>query len=374
MRQYWRSCARAAASGEYSGTERPNCCQHQKLLSGNGYPLLAPEYGTNATRDGMNANREGIREIWRRPVTGLLGCFLAAILALAPASALSQRVWPYTAYVAGSGNSVFDQHFRLALQDVLGHRVSVMPLPSRISDRLAGSPVVALGAPALTGLHRSGGAISVLAAFVERPFMQKYAENHKGRISAVYQDVPLIRQALIGQAILPQATRVALLATDESASVCNMLLDQLPSYGLEGRVFLVESEDELVPVLIQALAFGDFIVATPDQAIYNSRTIKHILLTAYRHNRIVIGPSQAYVKAGSLASGYATFPATVRMVASYLETYFATGEFPAPGYPDEYLVAVNRQVARSLDIPLPGNPQIRDLVEAAMEAGTGPVP
>lgn len=305
---------------------------------------------------------------------GLVACVLAIMLAFTPASVLGQRAWPDTAYVAGSGNAALDQHFRRALEEALGQRVSVIPVPARHTDMLAGSPVVALGAPALSGLRRPGEQVSVLATFVERQFMQTYSATHNGHISAIYNDVPLIRQALIGQAILPQATRVALIATPESVSLYDTLLQQLPEYGLEGRVFLVPTEARLIPVLIQALAFGDFLLATPDRAIYNPRTIKHILLTAYRHNKIVIGPSQAYVKAGSLASGYVSFPTTVRMVASYLETYFSSGEFPLPAYPDEYRVVVNRQVARSLNIPLPEGQHIQDLVDEAMDAGRRSAP
>lgn len=300
-------------------------------------------------------------------MAGVILCLFAAILLITSSPAVpGQHSRPQVAYVAGSGNAALDQQFRQALQLALGQGASVMPLPSRHTEMVTGSPVVALGAPALSSLQDSGEPAAVLATFVEHQFMQAYSASYSGQISAIYHDIPLLRQALIGQAILPRATRVALMATPASVSRYDTLLQQLPEHGLEGRVFLVSSESQLVPVLLQALDFGHFLLATPDRSIYNPRTIKHILLTAYRLDRIVIGPSQAYVKAGSLASGYVSFPVIVRMAASYLETYFDTGAFPLPAYPDEYRVDVNRQVASSLSIDLPDVQQIQDLVDEAL--------
>ena len=43
-----------------------------------------------------------------------------------------------------------------------------------------------------------------------------------------------------------------------------------------------------------------------------------------------------------------------KQTADYLRAFFETGKLPAPAYPDEYRVEVNQQVARSLNIPLPG--------------------
>ncbi|MEE3168644.1 MAG: ABC transporter substrate-binding protein, partial [Pseudomonadota bacterium] len=128
------------------------------------------------------------------------------------------------------------------------------------------------------------------------------------------------------------------------------------------RVFLVERPDRLIPTLVRALGYGDFLLAAPDSAIYNPRTIKYILLTAYRRNQIVIGPSQAYVKAGALASSYAPFPEMARLAGDYLAEFFESGAFPAPTYPEQYRVEINEQVARSMNIPLPGRDEIAERV------------
>ncbi|WP_421863270.1 ABC transporter substrate-binding protein [Marinobacter adhaerens] len=228
---------------------------------------------------------------------------------------------------------------------------------------LENSPVITVGPAAFSKARQANRSAAILAMLVDRSFISAFAERSPGQISAVLYDVPLIRQALTGKAILPQATKIALLATADSVELYEPLIDELPAYGMSARIFLVESNDNLISTLVRALGYGDFLLAAPDSAIYNPRTIKHILLTAYRRNQIVIGPTQAYVKAGSLASSYAPFPEMVEMAGSFLSTFFETGAYPEPSYPKEFRVEVNAQVARSLNIPLPSREDIATRVD-----------
>lgn len=228
---------------------------------------------------------------------------------------------------------------------------------------LENSPVITVGPAAFSRARQANRSAAILAMLVDRSFISAFADRSPGQISAVLYDVPLIRQALTGKAILPQANKIALLATADSVELYEPLIDELPAYGMSAKIFLVDSNDELIPTLVRALGYGDFLLAAPDSAIYNPRTIKHILLTAYRRNQIVIGPTQAYVKAGSLASSYAPFPEMVEMAGDFLSTFFETGAYPEPSYPEEFRVEVNAQVARSLNIPLPSREDIATRVD-----------
>ena len=111
-----------------------------------------------------------------------------------------------------------------------------------------------------------------------------------------------------------------------------------------------------------------FFVADPDSDIYIPRTIRRILLTSYRRNHIVIGPTQAFVMSRLLASSYASFPEMIEMAYDLLTKYFETGEFPAPSYPEDFRVEVNAQLARSLNIPLPSREDIAQRVDRELTA------
>ncbi|WP_223793660.1 ABC transporter substrate-binding protein [Marinobacter sp. F4216] len=272
-------------------------------------------------------------------------------------------------HFVGSGNPALDQHVQELLRARLGESVVLHPVTDSSISSLNNAPVIAVGPSAFTRVWQDNRNAAILALLVEKDFLDDFKSS--GQVSGVYFDVPLLRQALTGKAILPHANTVSLLATPESVALYEPVADQLMDYGMKARFFIVSSEEELIPALVRALSYGDFLLATPDEDIYNPRTIKHILLTAYRRNRIVIGPSQAYVRAGALASSYAPFPTMADLGAQFLQTFFETGAFPAPAYPETFAVEVNNQVARSLNIPVPENEYIRQSVNDALNGEGG---
>lgn len=301
-----------------------------------------------------NAHQRG----WR-PLAGVVRAATVYLLLFLVSWGVHAQEAPSRAvYFAGSGNAALDQHFLQLLEQALPAGTNLIKATDDQLSAVASSPIVTVGPAAFTRARQANRSAPILATLVDKAFIDSFTERSPGQVSAIYYDVPLIRQALTGKAILPQATKIALLATADSVALYEPLLDELPAYGMEARVFLVERTERLIPTLVRALGYGDFLLAAPDSAIYNPRTIKHILLTAYRRNQIVIGPTQAYVIAGSLASSYASFPEMARLTARYLDQYFENGEFPAPTYPEQYRVEVNEQVARSLNIPLPGRDDI----------------
>ena len=303
----------------------------------------------------------------KRPGSGIRGLvhkalwflLLTAFTTFVSAQESSAR----TVYFAGSGNAPLDQHLVQLLKGELDPAISLVEVSDDQLATLDTGPIITAGPAAFSRVRQTNRSAPILAMLVDESFISGFAERSPGRITGVLYNVPLIRQALTGKAILPQANRIALLATSDSVELYEPLIDELPAYGMSARIFLVENNDKLIPTLVRALGYGDFLLAAPDSAIYNPRTIKHILLTAYRRNQIVIGPTQAYVKAGSLASSYAPFPEMVKMADDFLATFFETGQFPAPAYPENFRVEVNAQVARSLNIPLPSREDIAARVD-----------
>lgn len=287
-------------------------------------------------------------------------------------SANAQETAERIVYIAGSGNTALDQHIQALLEERLGDNVSILPIADEQIPMVQNSPVVSIGPSAFSRVRQADRSAPILAMLVEKSFIDGYAEIAPGQISGVFYDVPLLRQAMTGKAILPHANTVAILATTNSVELYEPLIDELPAHGMGARVFVVDNDEDLIPSLVRALRYGDFLLAAPDDAIYNPRTIKHILLTAYRRNKIVIGPSQAYVRAGALASSYAPFPAMADQSVEFINQFFDTGKFPKPVYSPVFRVEVNKQVARSLNIPIPDRDHINQLVQDALSGNGGP--
>jgi ABC-type uncharacterized transport system substrate-binding protein len=307
-------------------------------------------------------------------VAGLSNAWLAAVLftlalSLPFSTPLSaSETIPRTVYFVGSGNAELDQHITSLFRETLPEQISLEVIGSDQLTAIRDSVVITIGPSTFSQVRQANRNAAIVAMLTKREFLQDYAQRAPGQVSGVFFDVPLVQQALTGKAILPHATRIALLATPESLALYEPLIDKLPAYGLSAKAFLVESRERLIPTLIRALDYGDFLLAAPDSAIYNPRTIKHILLTAYRRNKILIGPTQAYVKAGSLASAYAPFSEMVQLASEFTKTYLETGKLPPPAYPEQYQVETNRQVARSLNIPMPDREDIINWVNEQLHA------
>ncbi|MEP1214845.1 MAG: ABC transporter substrate-binding protein [Marinobacter sp.] len=292
----------------------------------------------------------------------VLALFLVVSQSLHPAAA--QSADGSLVYLAGSENSALNRRMLSLLEEALGSATIVRSFSAGQTSQDTKTPVIALGPEAFTRVRQEDKSVPILALLVDESFIDGYAERSDGSVSGILYNPPLLRQAIAGQVILPHATRVAMLARPDTVELYEPVTDQLPDYGLEGKIFVVTSDDKLIPTLIRALNYGDFILAAPDSSIYNPRTIKHILLTAYRRNRIVIGPSQAYVKAGSLASTYTPLTQIAKLAADFISEYQASGRFPPPAYPESFSIDLNHQVARSLNIPLPDN---QNIITSVME-------
>jgi len=295
-------------------------------------------------------------------LAGALGCLLFAATAQAnPVSPAASLV-----YIAESENQRLNWRLRELLAAALGESVMIRSFVPGQTSLDSESPVIAIGPTAFSRIREENRKVPVLGVLVEEAYVTQRDQQTTDNVSAVLSTPLLIRQAAIGKAILPYSSRVAMLARPATEHLYSSILDNLEALGMEGRVFLVPADDRLIPTLIRALSYGDFILAAPDSTIYNPRTIKHILLTAYRRNRIIIGPSQAYVKAGALASSFTPLSEVAEMAADYVRQFWQYDEFPAPAHPAEFGIEINRQVGKSLNIPLPEREKLIETVTRSL--------
>jgi ABC-type uncharacterized transport system substrate-binding protein len=116
----------------------------------------------------------------------------------------------------------------------------------------------------------------------------------------------------------------------------------------------------LTDALDEVLGGSDALLVLPDQNVYNSGTIRNILLASYRKQVPLIGISQSYVKAGALCAIYSTPIQIATQAAEVIRQFGDTGKLPPSQYPNEFEVSVNKQVARSLDLLIKDADQLRD--------------
>lgn len=282
----------------------------------------------------------------------MLLCLLSGLLLFSPLSAATDS-HPPAIYLAESDRTAFNQQVWQQLATALEDLPEGTTELRRYQGEDPGQQlVITLGPDRLNEVITQHPDARILALFVSRSHLQQRLPDQPA-LSAIYSDPPLVRQARLGQLIIPGANRIALLSSPALADNYSPDLEQLKEQGVEVRVFVVSQQDRLIRTLNQALSYGDLLVGTVDNAIYNHNTIKHLLLTSYRRNRILIGPDLPFVRAGAVATSYSNSADQLDAAIELIAKFQQKGELPPPRYPSKFAVSVNYQVARSMDLLVP---------------------
>ena len=108
---------------------------------------------------------------------------------------------------------------------------------------------------------------------------------------------------------------------------------------------------------------SDVLLATPEKKIYNSQTIRSILLSSYRHQTAVIGPNEGFVTAGALASVASSSDQYIDDLIIMIEDYIETKKIPESRYPENFIIKINTHVAESLGISISSEDQLLKIMK-----------
>lgn len=185
--------------------------------------------------------------------------------------------------------------------------------------------------------------------------LESHPIHHQTKItSAIYLDQPWERQLNFIQAALPGHKIVGLLYSSDT----QITLPRLPP-GMSLNAQSARSAENLFTKLESVLSDSDVLMVVPDSGIYNSNNVRNILLTSYRYKVPLIGISQAYVNAGALGAIFSTPEQLAEQTAEVIASFARNRQLPEPQYPVSFSIALNQQVARSLEIVLGSPEEIR---------------
>jgi ABC-type uncharacterized transport system substrate-binding protein len=143
-------------------------------------------------------------------------------------------------------------------------------------------------------------------------------------------------------------------------------------YGMSAYKVVTSQQERLTYYLKDALSHSDLILAIPDETIYNSKSVKNILLTSYRNRKPIIAFSGNFVIAGALASIHSEADQIADSAVNLVEKYFISGRHFTHriNYPRSFDISINKQVFRALDLGIPDvNKIARALNEAPANTG-----
>lgn len=116
--------------------------------------------------------------------------------------------------------------------------------------------------------------------------------------------------------------------------------------GITVNFYDISDQSHLITKLRSISAENDAIIALPNPHIYNSLTIKNILVTTYKAQTPIIGYSANFTKAGALMSLHTPIEALSKDALNWVKGGAVVVRKPS----DFYMQTFNENVARSLRI------------------------
>ncbi len=250
--------------------------------------------------------------------------------------------------VVGPSDNQASQTFVNSLQTLAPSEWEIHFSPEEYPSSAAANQdtvLICLGEPALIKSCRQLPNRLTVALFVTREQWQQHAgTNPDLKLTGIYLDAPLERQVRLAELVLPRATTAGIL----SSKPLGFTYTKIANHNI--KVFALSNYDSLSKMLNEALAHSDYLLGIPDWQIYNGQEIRQILLTAYRRNQVLIGPSLAFVNAGGLATTYSTTADYARQSVEMIQRSLDQNNIPSPEFAHYFAVAVNLQVAKSLNL------------------------
>jgi len=241
----------------------------------------------------------------------------------------------------------------------------------QLSEKIANGTdyllLVTLGRSAAKEVIRSDLATPRIYALIpkntyETQLQDKSHINH----SAVFLDQPFSRHLRLSK-IIKANPRLGILLSDSTALRQAEFAREAKALDIDIYFRKIKKPSNLGFDLKKLMYKANLLLALPDASIYNKKTIFNILLSSYHNHIPLIGFSSAYVKAGALAAIHSS-PQQIGKHLSELTFDFVTTAntvLPKLNHAKYFGVSINSGVANSLDISLPSEAHIIDLIMEA---------
>lgn len=236
--------------------------------------------------------------------------------------------------------------------------------------------IVAIGAQALSAVLKTKTKVPILSVLIRKSSFFTLLKTYNRKlndpaypVTAIYLDQPLQRQLNLLQCILPatdpkSAKSISVLLGPQSITEQEYLQKLARESNLKLSFAYVNKFENPVAVLDGAIDEAKAVLAIPDSRIYNPKTARGILLTAFHKRVPLLGYSRTYVNNGALAAVYSTTKQLAQQTANQILSVIThPGKLPEPQYPQEFTVAVNYQVARSLEINIESEAKLKEAMD-----------
>jgi ABC-type uncharacterized transport system substrate-binding protein len=276
-------------------------------------------------------------------------------------------------YVTTDTNKSTVEFFK-KFSTAINNRHRKIQLKTTHAEQLApeeGMVYIAVGNRSLQKLLDKNITGPILAIFISRlsfyRILKKYSTDHKSvRISAVFSDPSPMQQLSLIKQLFPDKPTTAVLISQRTEFMRNELKIASEKTGVPLKIVTHKENDSISKTLHQ-LDSVRILLALPDSLIYNTDTVRRIILSAYRNNQSIIGFSRQLVNAGGLATVYTDIDNIKNEVVLLIDRYIAENKLFKQTYTRDFNIEVNKRVSSSYNLSVPNIESLKYSVKKSLE-------
>jgi putative tryptophan/tyrosine transport system substrate-binding protein len=237
-------------------------------------------------------------------------------------------------------------------------KIIVLDLASKseiIETRLAGKDarlLVTVGNNAYQSAARFGSA-PILATMLLRADLAE--PGLRAPMGVVALDVPLGEILARMAFVFPGRKRAGLIRNPDTGAISPAsLASQAKTAGMNLTVLDCPRPEKLLQSFLSLRGQVDFVVCPPDGTLFNSTTVRPLILASLENRLPVVGFSESFVRTGAMAAVYPDYFDVGLQVGELARKYLTGGGLATNESPRKLKVAANPRVARLLGLRIPG--------------------
>lgn len=237
------------------------------------------------------------------------------------------------------------------------------PTESNNTNHITPDLIVAIGLDSVK--YSNANFINTDTLFiVSNPGKYQITKKSRQEKSLLYMTQSYCTQIRFIKEINRQWTTISYLYNDENLLDRKSIDRCAEQKGMSTYKIHTTRDSSLSADIKNALTNSDLILALPNKTIFNSRSVKNILLTSYRNRKPVIGFSKNFVNAGALAAIHSDAEQIADSANKVIDEYYQQNNIfkQKVHYPETFSIAINKQVFRALNIPIPNIEKITQVL------------
>lgn len=272
---------------------------------------------------------------------------------------------PASVYVVHDTEESLVRSFVFQLSERLPDAVEITPVHytffgDSLSD-LRDNILITVGLDSFRKVCLSASEGVVMATFIGKEEYQALQLGCSLPTTAIFSGAPLAKRFNLLKDIWGDKKPFTVLHTDNLKIDQWLMMDEAAQYGFELQ-FLETKTDRmsLLGAVNFALENSEAIFSLVDCKLYGQDVVQEVLRLLFRKQKVIIGHSIAFVRAGSLLAIYSSREAKLNTLTEYIEVWLNDGTLKEAAYPDRLSVRFNPYLIKLHSIVLPSASYLKD--------------